>query len=200
VFGLLSVLGLLVPTLPRPVGLLSPVGLVDRLEPRARIGPLRLLRGLLIPVGLLRTDGLRSDVAPDDTVGFVGLVNVGVGVGVRGLPTDDAPVDSDEGDETDEPVDETGAQLTPGVIVGDGLDVVVDLVALVPVVELGPVVPVPVPPVVCANAGAVLKAIAHMRPAPLRIGIFRILVKMFPPSMSPAIDLPSHRRSMQAFT
>jgi hypothetical protein len=32
--------------------------------------------------------------------------------------------------------------------------------------------------VVCANAGDALKAIAHARPAPLRIGIFRIVVKV----------------------
>jgi hypothetical protein len=172
-FNVLGLLGveLLVPELPMPFGLPSPVGLVDTLEPRARIGPLRP-RVPLVPTEF--------------------LVNVGVEVGVGELPTDDAPVESDEGDEsdeTDEPAGDVGLQLTPGVMIDDGLVVLVDLVELVELVELvglGELVDVvePVPvvlvlPVVCANAGAVLKAIAHARPAPLRIGISRMLVKMF---------------------
>jgi hypothetical protein len=118
-------------------------------------------------------------------IGGVGLVNIGVTVGVREPPTDDLLVDSDE---ADEPADETGEQLTPGVIGDDGLVTLVDLepVALVPglvvpglaVVPGLLVVPVlPEVPVVCANAGAVIKASAHARPTPLRIGIFRILIK-----------------------
>jgi len=56
--------------------------------------------------------------------------------------------------------------LTPGVMMDDGgrvLEVPGD------VGDCG---------VVCANAGDALKAIAHARPAPLRIGIFRIVVKV----------------------
>jgi hypothetical protein len=146
------------------VGAVDVLGLLSVLElmpPRARIGPGRL-RGLLVPVALPRPDGLRRDVAPDDTLGVAGLrvaglVKSGVEVGPGEPPA--------------------GAQLTPGVIIGDGLVALLDLVELVPVVPLLLVVPVLL--VVCANAGAVLKAIAHARPTPLRIGIFRILVKIF---------------------
>jgi hypothetical protein len=173
VLGLLNVPGLLdVPGLssvPRP----RPVGPVDKLEPRGRIGLPRLF-GLFNPVGLPRPDRPGSDVAPVDPADVVGFVNIGVTLG-REL-ADDGAVESEE---TDEPLDVVGAQLTPGVIVDDGLDGLDGLVALV-VGWTEPVVPglvvVPGLAVVCANAGAVLKAIAHARPAPLRIGIFRILI------------------------
>jgi hypothetical protein len=75
--------------------------------------------------------------------------------------------------------------LTPGVIVEDGAVASVDVAEPVLVGAAGPVVPVlpvlpvvPLLPVVCANAGAALNAIVHMRPAPARIGIFRILVNI----------------------
>jgi hypothetical protein len=166
VLGLFSVLGLLSALRPRPVGL------DDRPVPRWRIGPGRLL-GLLNPVGLPRPDGLPNEFAPVEPAGFVGLVDIGVRVELRELPSDDGAVESEE---TDEPGDNVGAQLTPGVIVGDGLVAVVGVVEPVAVVPVVPVVP---GLAVCANAGAVLKAIAHARPAPLRIGIFRILIKCF---------------------
>ena len=134
---------------------------------RARIGPLRPF-GLLDPVGPPRLDGPRKELAPVEPVGFVGLVNIGVTMGFCELLTDE-PVESDD---LDEPLGNAGAQLTPGVIVDNWLVTLVDVVEPVPVV--------PVLPVVCANAVAALRAIAHARPAPPRMGIFRILIKMAP--------------------
>lgn len=185
VLGLLKVLGLFVVGLPRPVGLPSPVELVDRLEPRWRIGPLRpfLPVEFLDPVGLPMPDERPTEFAVVNPMDGVGFVNIGVTVGLRELAADDGPVDSGE---TDEP-DVAGAQLTPGVIVDDGV-VVGGAVALVDL--LAPVPVVPVVPVDCANAGAVLKAIAHARPAPLRMGIFRMLINMFLLPVSLAVDLP----------
>jgi hypothetical protein len=78
-----------------------------------------------------------------------------------------------------------GAQLTPGVIVDD--DGLVTLVVGLLVVELV-LLPVLLP-VVCANAGAAINAIAS--PA-LPMGIFRILIKYSfrtPPSID-ASHLP----------
>jgi hypothetical protein len=176
----LNVLGLLVFGLPRPVGLPSPVEPVDRLEPRWRIGPLRPFRPFefLDPLGLPMPDGLPTEFAVVNPVDGVGFVNIGVAVGLRELAADDGPVDRGE---TDEP-DEAGAQLTPGVIVDDGAVALGDLLAPVPVVPAGPVD--------CANAGAVLKAIAQARPAPLRMGIFRMLINMLLLPVSLAVDLP----------
>jgi hypothetical protein len=107
VLGLLKVLGVLDAVgLLDVLGLLSelrrPVGPVDKPEPRRRIGPPTLFR-VLNPV-----EG-----------GGVVTVNIDVEVGFCDMPVDEGAVASEE---TDEPDDEPGAQLTPGVIVGDALD------------------------------------------------------------------------------
>jgi hypothetical protein len=121
---------------------------------RGRIGPGRLF-GLPAPIERPRPDELRSVVTPGDGLEVAGLVRDGVSVAA--LVTGEPAVDE---------------QLTPGVMIDD-------------VGGAPEVLPVPVDEdggvdcgVVCANAGAALKAIAHTRPAPLRIGIFRIVVKV----------------------
>jgi hypothetical protein len=166
--GLLGPGVLLVLGVPRLVGLLPlPARPVEDVAPRGRVGPppvLCLLNpvGVVDPVGPLRAGG---EVVPVvDPRSGIGVVTIGVRVELREPPSDEA-----------------GAQLTPGVVIDDWGVALVALVADL-VVEPVPVVPllpvVPELPVVCANAGAPLKAIAHARPAPLRIGIFMALIRM----------------------
>jgi hypothetical protein len=146
----------------------------DTREPRWRIGPLRPFEPL-DPLGLLNAPGLPR---PDRPLGEVELVDPvrGPGLGSAGVGSAGVSVE----------VRGVGAQLTPGVIGDDTPVGLVDLGGLVDVGEFADVVgldPVGLGDVVelgcCANAGAVmLKAIAHARLAPLRMGIFRILINL----------------------
>jgi hypothetical protein len=155
--------GLLGPGVLRLVGLLPlPARPVEDVAPRGRVGPPPLLCllnpiGAVAPVGPLRAGG---EVVPVvDPRSGIGVVTIGVRVELREPPSDEA-----------------GAQLTPGVVIDDWGVALVAVVEPVPVVPLLPVVPGL--PGVCANAGAPLKAIAHARPAPPRIGIFMALIRM----------------------
>lgn len=127
------------------------------------LGPLRLPGWLALPSPV-------ALVAPGDVVG---LVNSGVVLA------------------RDEPVDDDGVQLMPGVIVDDaGLvdDGLVDdeFVDGWLDVAFGVVEPVAGVCALCANAGVPLRTSAHAKPTTLllklfapRIGIFSVLFKAF---------------------